>query len=638
MSRRISRREKPARRISVRSLRQTISPTGADRSAVSKLERAIKCGMLSGIGTDVLNIVKQVCEENKQLRVENRQILRENRHLYDENIHFCKQHAMNILKIKCLEDVVKEKDDKIKEKDDKIKELEGKLAQFDNSNTPSSAKPPGSKGKKRKSEQKKSTKKRGGQEGHKGDTNKPEPTVRAQHVPDKCANCNNKNLKLVKRNTRNITEMEITVITAKHEEFEGWCGICGTCTEPPAQPTSLQLITPDDEQQESTKVTDSSGNQNKESSEHVKTDEAATSGQHTTISPGQESSEHVKTNETATSSIPAKSDSEKKSSEHVKTDETAPVSPPVQDTHSDGIPDNVVRCVSRKIPKRGEFGLYVILLAIINYLNVVPFRRISRALMHMGVSISSATVHEIVSDTGWNLSSPTDDILRRIRNAYVLNVDETSISFNGKKVWIWIFHNPETGDTYIVVRPSRGKKVIEEVLGKNWKGWIVCDGWVAYKKYRKQRCWAHIITAIKHVVDRNPECGEAQEVLDALTEIYKIGCETEGSDEERRAVRALLDERVRKLVSKYADIPELQRFITKLSNARPNLFHFVIDTRIPPTNNAAERGLRVIVVHRKVRGSIRAEDTMTWMGNLFTCISTWTQKKMDILEEMAKYI
>ena len=58
----------------------------------------------------------------------------------------------------------------------------------------------------------------------------------------------------------------------------------------------------------------------------------------------------------------------------------------------------------------------------------------------------------------------------------------------------------------------------------------------------------------------------------------------------------------------------------KISNAGGDLFRFVLNPKIPPTNNAAERGLREIVVHRKVRGGIRAEGTMTWMANFFSCV------------------
>ena len=304
----------------------------------------------------------------------------------------------------------------------------------------------------------------------------------------------------------------------------------------------------------------------------------------------------------------------------------------------EGIPAVVVQCASQKLPKRGEYGLNVWLATVLSFMDRLPFKLNSRAWSRWGLEMSSGTVHNILVDTGNNLTGPTADILRRIRKAYVLHADETSISLNGKKVWIWIFYNPETGDTYIVIRASRGSDVVREVLGKDWKGWLVCDGWTAYAGYRKQRCWAHIITAIRHLTERNQECVEAKEVLAALRKIFKIGCKAKGSIKERRRIRTLLDKRVRRLIAKYKDVPELKRFITRLSNARPNLFHFVTNKRIPPTNNPAERGLREVVVHRKVRGSIRAEGTMTWLGNLFSCISTWRERDMDVQEELAKYV
>ena len=40
------------------------------------------------------------------------------------------------------------------------------------------------------------------------------------------------------------------------------------------------------------------------------------------------------------------------------------------------------------------------------------------------------------------------------------------------------------------------------------------------------------------------------------------------------------------------------------------MFTFLTDPRIPPTNNGGERGLREPIVHRKVRGAIRSEETM----------------------------
>ncbi len=75
------------------------------------------------------------------------------------------------------------------------------------------------------------------------------------------------------------------------------------------------------------------------------------------------------------------------------------------------------------------------------------------------------------------------------------------------------------------------------------------------------------------------------------------------------------------MMRRYACHRAVGKFMGKLGRALPNLFRFVLDPRIPSTNNAAGRGLREIIVHRKIRGGIRAERTMELMGNLFSCVS-----------------
>ena len=108
--------------------------------------------------------------------------------------------------------------------------------------------------------------------------------------------------------------------------------------------------------------------------------------------------------------------------------------------------------------------------------------------------------------------------------------------------------------------------------------------------------------------------------------------------EETAQLRSYLRRRVREILAKCADVAVLEEFMTKLGNAYGDLFRFVLDPRIPSTNNAAERGLREIVVHRKIRGSIRSKNTMRWLGNLFSCVTTWQQRGIDHLSEIARYV
>ena len=63
-------------------------------------------------------------------------------------------------------------------------------------------------------------------------------------------------------------------------------------------------------------------------------------------------------------------------------------------------------------------------------------------------------------------------------------------------------------------------------------------------------------------------------------------------------------------------------FLTKLEGAADVLFEFVLDPKVPPANNAAERGLREIAIHCKILGSLRADKSMEIYGNIFACVAT----------------
>jgi len=67
---------------------------------------------------------------------------------------------------------------------------------------------------------------------------------------------------------------------------------------------------------------------------------------------------------------------------------------------------------------------------------------------------------------------------------------------------------------------------------------------------------------------------------------------------------------------------QIQKFTTKLKNAKDYLFTFLLYPGVPPTNNAAEQALRESVVHRKIRGLVRNEKGARMFGNLMTCMMT----------------
>lgn len=136
---------------------------------------------------------------------------------------------------------------------------------------------------------------------------------------------------------------------------------------------------------------------------------------------------------------------------------------------------------------------------------------------------------------------------------------------------------------------------------------------------------------------KNPEHAPAQEALEELQAIFHVAKRVV-SEAGRIPKRHRMEKRYMTLVKKYADDPVLEKYMKKLGRALPDAFVFVEDPSIPPTNNYAERAIRKPVVHRKVRGYIKSEKSMVWIGYLFSCAATWKNQGLDFREQILQYV
>jgi hypothetical protein len=59
---------------------------------------------------------------------------------------------------------------------------------------------------------------------------------------------------------------------------------------------------------------------------------------------------------------------------------------------------------------------------------------------------------------------------------------------------------------------------------------------------------------------------------------------------------------------------------------------------VDSTNNDAERVLREVVIHRKIRAQLRTEKGMRMFGNIMTAFMTWKRRGLNILGEVRRYL
>ncbi len=101
----------------------------------------------------------------------------------------------------------------------------------------------------------------------------------------------------------------------------------------------------------------------------------------------------------------------------------------------------------------------------------------------MKVTLSRGQLRKLVAKVADRVLDPYEQLLAMLPKEERLNVDETGHQENGRRLWTWCFR--ATMFTVYKSSPSRGSKVLIEVLGEEFHGVIGCDYFSAYRKYMK---------------------------------------------------------------------------------------------------------------------------------------------------------
>ena len=101
----------------------------------------------------------------------------------------------------------------------------------------------------------------------------------------------------------------------------------------------------------------------------------------------------------------------------------------------------------------------------------------------MKVKLSRGQLVRLVGRASEALAPSYEELLGRAPFASQLNVDETGHKDRGERYWTWCFR--AEAYTLLKIDPSRGSKVLVDVLGEEFNGVLGCDYFSAYRKYMK---------------------------------------------------------------------------------------------------------------------------------------------------------
>ena len=234
-----------------------------------------------------------------------------------------------------------------------------------------------------------------------------------------------------------------------------------------------------------------------------------------------------------------------------------------------------------------------------------------------GVAISQGALVNLVRAAAAPFAAQAARLADRLRQSPVLASDETGLRVGGKNGWLWVVHHADSA--VFRADPSRAKRVLEEFLGEHRPAFWISDRYSGQKGLAAsghQFCLAHLIRDAQYAADAG-DTGFAPGFLALLKRACRLGRVRDRLSDDQ------LDACHRKFVKKLSEL--LQRPPThakgaKLQKAmargRGNLFLFVTNRALEPTNNGSERALRPCVTFRKITGGFRT----AWGAELYADI------------------
>ena len=292
---------------------------------------------------------------------------------------------------------------------------------------------------------------------------------------------------------------------------------------------------------------------------------------------------------------------------------------------ADSSPDVIIKApVPKPIMKRSLASPSTVAEVIYQkYVNGMPLYRQERDWLQRGFNLSRSTMANWIIRSSNEWLKPMYNLMKNnLSKCGIIHADETRIQCNkeeGKKAssqsFMWLYRSGETEDKNVVIfeyTRTRAGKHAQEFL-KEFDGFLVTDAYAGYEKVDniiRCLCWSHVrryfIESIP--LDRGKEISgsKGSEGRSFCDKLFKIEREIASLCPEERLIKR--QEKSKPVLEAFwswietinpMNNKKLAEAITYSKNQKIYLENFLLDGRIPLSNNAAENCIRPFAVGRR---------------------------------------
>jgi transposase len=246
-----------------------------------------------------------------------------------------------------------------------------------------------------------------------------------------------------------------------------------------------------------------------------------------------------------------------------------------------------------------------------------------------GLRVSRAGLCQAMARVARKAEPTYDALIEQIRGSPSVTPDETGWRVGGRLWWMWAFSSSQV--TVYAIQPGRGFEQAAEVLGADFDGFLVRDGWSIYRQFVRathQSCLAHLLRRCREMILGCRAGGREfpRSVQAILQQALQLRDRCQQGQISQRGVsiaRGRLETRLDGMLERRWRSPQNRRLANHLLRERDALFTFLNCPGLEATNWRAEQAIRPMVVTRKVWGgnrTIPGARTQSVLGSILqTC-------------------
>ena len=275
----------------------------------------------------------------------------------------------------------------------------------------------------------------------------------------------------------------------------------------------------------------------------------------------------------------------------------------------------------------------------------LPYGKTATVLREaFGLQVSRAGLCQALARVAQKAEPSYQALVEQIRGSPSVTPDETGWRVGGQLWWMWAFSTSQV--TVYSIQPGRGFEQAAAVLGKDFDGFLVRDGWGIYRQFLKalhQSCLAHLLRRCREmiVVAGKGEAELPRTVQAILQQALQLRARREQgqiSASGLAVTRGRIEARLDRSLQRGYRSPRNRRLANHLLREREALFTFLSCPGLEATNWRAEQAIRPMVVTRKVWGGNRTTQGARTQSVLVSILQTCRQQFRSVSPLLQKLI